>query len=168
RRVRVAGDALVDGAVLVRLAHGLRVRAEDVGRGGRLDRGRHVEVRSRRQVDRRGEVEAQVDVRVHVDQGHDLLVRQRDGLLGLHLVHRDGLLPAVLTLVAHSCLLVAIRERTRSRRLRLRAGYERAGRNTGSTATSPGGYDRTNLRSAGVSISTSSGVVGWPLSLSPM
>ena len=87
----------------------LRVGAQDVRRGRRLDRRGDVEVRRDREVDGRREVEPEVDVRVHVEQREHFLVRERDGVLRLDLVH--GYAVAVLvhrgTPIARSDCLTA-------------------------------------------------------------
>ena len=56
--VALAADSLVDRAVLLRQADGLRVRAQDVGRCGGLDRCGDVQVRCHCEVDGRGKIQA--------------------------------------------------------------------------------------------------------------
>jgi hypothetical protein len=103
RRVGATADVLVDRAVLLGDADGLRALAEEVRARRGLDRGGDVEVRGGREVDGRREVEPEIDVRVDVEQRHDLLVRQRRGALRLDLVHRYLLevLVYTLNLIAH-------------------------------------------------------------------
>ena len=84
---RAAADALIERAVLVGSGHDLGVRAQDIGRGRSLDRGGHVEVRGRSQIHRGGKIEPQIDVGVDVEQRKHFLVRERDGALGLDLIH---------------------------------------------------------------------------------
>ncbi len=103
RRVRVGGAAevLIDRAALVGQPDRLGAGAEDVrGRGG-LDRRGDVQVGRCGQIDGRGQVEAEVDVGVHVEQGKHFFVRKRDGVLRLDLIHRY-----VFALVVHHGLLV--------------------------------------------------------------
>ena len=85
RGVRGAAEGLVDRAVLFGVADRLGARAQDVGCGRGLDRCGDVQVRGGGQVDRRGQIQAQVDVGVDVEQGQHFLVRKRDGVLGLDL-----------------------------------------------------------------------------------
>jgi len=74
--------------VLLGDADGLGARAEDVGRRGGLDRCSDVQVRRRRKVNRGGQIKPQVNVRVDIQQRENFLVRERDRILGLDLIHR--------------------------------------------------------------------------------
>ena len=63
-----------------------RALREDVGADGGVDRGGHVGVGGDGEVDRGGGVEGEVEVGVQVEDRDDLLVRQRRGALGGHVL----------------------------------------------------------------------------------
>jgi hypothetical protein len=82
-----AANPLVDVAGLLGEPDRLAAWAEDVGGGGSFDRRGDVQVRGCGEIDRRCQIEPEIDVRIQVEEREHLLVRKVDRVLSLDLVH---------------------------------------------------------------------------------